>query len=55
MIIGILFVIAGVGLAMFTDLTYSMGSNGVLMIALIIGFGLVLLIPSKVYLTFVFF
>ncbi|WP_354624394.1 hypothetical protein [Psychromonas sp. MME2] len=51
MVTGIMLVIVGVSLATFTDLTVSMGTDGVLMIGLIIGLGLLLLIPSKIYLT----
>lgn len=55
MITGLILVILGVSLATFTDLTVSMGADGVLMIGLIIGVGLLLLIPSKIYLTLLLF
>lgn len=50
MLTGVLFVLAGVGLYMFTDLA-NQGVGGMQKIALTIGAGLVLLIPSKLFLT----
>lgn len=50
MLAGVLFVLAGVGLYLFTDLAYQ-GVAGMQKIALTIGAGLLLLIPSKLFLT----
>jgi hypothetical protein len=44
-----------ISVANFTDLPVSMGANGIVIISLIIGLGLLLLIPSKIYLTILFF
>lgn len=49
--LGLILVIGGVGLAMFTDISVSMGVQGVQIIAGIIGLGLLLLVPSKIMLT----
>lgn len=54
-IAGLVLVIIGVSLATFSNITVSMGVDGVLLVSLIIGLGLLFLIPSKIYLTFVFF
>lgn len=50
MLTGVLFVLAGVGLYLFTNLA-NQGVAGMQKIALTIGAGLVLLIPSKLFLT----
>lgn len=50
MLVGVLFVLAGVGLYLFTDLS-TQGVGGMQKIALTIGAGLLLLIPSKLFLT----
>ncbi|WP_019616300.1 hypothetical protein [Psychromonas ossibalaenae] len=55
MVLGIMLLILGVCLAVFTNISVTMGADGVLLIALIIGIGLLLLIPSKIYLTLLFF
>ncbi|WP_022941434.1 hypothetical protein [Psychromonas hadalis] len=52
--LGLLLVILGGGLATFTDLTVSMGVQGIVMVSLIIGIGLLLVIPSKIYLLILF-
>ncbi|MGY5452244.1 hypothetical protein ACVFI8_15055 [Agarivorans sp. MS3-6] len=53
MTFGLMLVIGGVGLAMFTDISVSMGVQGVQIIAGIIGLGLLLLVPSKIMLTLI--
>lgn len=52
--LGLLFVFSGVCFAFFADLTVSMGGNGIVVVSLIIGLGLLLVIPSKIYLLVVF-
>ncbi len=49
MILGIMLLILGICLASFTNISVTMGSDGVLLIALIIGAGLLLLILSPLY------
>ncbi|GGB02757.1 MULTISPECIES: hypothetical protein [Agarivorans] len=49
--LGLLLVLGGVALAMFSDISVSMGVRGVQIIAGIIGLGLLLLVPSKILLT----
>jgi membrane protein implicated in regulation of membrane protease activity len=49
--LGLLLVLGGVSLAMFSDISVSMGVHGVQIIAGIIGLGLLLLVPSKILLT----
>jgi hypothetical protein len=51
MAIGVLLIIIGVGLILLTDLYINKGVDGVLLIAGIIGAGLFLLLPAKIYLT----
>lgn len=48
--LGVLFILAGVSLILFTELR-TQGVAGVRTIALTIGAGLVLLIPSKLFIT----
>lgn len=50
MLAGLLLVLAGIGLYLLTDLSIK-GVSGMQTIALTIGAGLVLLIPSKLFLT----
>jgi membrane-bound ClpP family serine protease len=50
LLVGVLLIIIGVILIVFTDVT--MGMNGILMVSLIIG--LLLSIPSKIVLTFLY-
>jgi len=50
MLLGLLLVLTGIGLYAFTDLS-NQGIAGVQKIALTIGAGLLLLIPSKLFLT----
>lgn len=55
LIIGLTLIIFGAYLAMFTTVTVSMGSTGILMIGLLLGLGLLLFIPSKIFLLLRFF
>lgn len=49
--IGLILVIIGLGLIFFTDIYIKNGTQGVFLIAGIIGAGLFLLLPAKIYLT----
>jgi len=49
--IGLILVIIGLGLIFFTDIYIKNGTGGVFLIAGIIGVGLFLLLPAKIYLT----
>lgn len=49
--IGLILVIIGLGLIFFTDIYIKNGTEGVFLIAGIIGAGLFLLLPAKIYLT----
>ncbi|WP_246611877.1 hypothetical protein [Agarivorans aestuarii] len=49
--IGLLLVLVGIALAMFSNISVSMGVTGVQIIAGIIGLGLLLMVPSKIILT----
>ncbi len=49
MIIGLIMVVTGVGLATFTNVA---SGGGFMLLALLIAIGLLLLAPSKMYLTF---
>jgi len=49
--IGLILVFIGLGLIFFTDIYIKNGSQGVFLIAGIIGAGLFLLLPAKIYLT----
>ena len=49
MIIGLIMVVTGVGLATFTNVA---SGGGFMLLALLIAVGLLLLAPSKMYLTF---
>jgi len=49
--IGLALVLTGVGLIVFSDIYLKNGTQGVLLIAGIIGAGLFLLLPAKIYLT----
>ena len=49
MIIGLIMVITGVGLATFTSIA---SGGGFMLLALLIAIGMLLLAPSKMYLTF---
>ena len=49
MIIGLIMVVIGVGLATFTNVA---SGGGFMLLALLIAIGLLLLAPSKMYLTF---
>ncbi|WP_246614993.1 hypothetical protein [Agarivorans litoreus] len=51
--IGLLLVLVGVALAMFSNISVSMGVTGVQIIAGIIGLGLLLMVPSKIILTLI--
>ena len=51
MALGLLLVFTGIGLLAFTDMATEDGVSGVRNIALLIGAGLVLLIPAKLFLT----
>ncbi len=51
MAIGVLLIIIGVGLILLTDIYINKGVDGVLLIAGIIGAGLFLLLPAKIYFT----
>ena len=55
LIIGLTLIIFGAYLAMFTTVTVSMGSTGILMIGLLLGLGFLLFIPSKIFLLLRFF
>lgn len=50
MLVGVLFILVGVGLYLFTDLSHQ-GLAGMQTIVLTLGFGVLLLIPSKLFLT----
>jgi hypothetical protein len=50
--IGLALVIAAICLAVFGKLHTSMGAKGVMIIAATAGVGLLLLLPSKIFLTF---
>lgn len=50
MLVGLSLVIAGVSIALFTD-QVNQGLSGIRLIALLIGAGLFLLIPSKIFIT----
>ena len=54
MSIGAILVLIGIGLVFFTDIYITKGANGVLLIAALIAIGLLLLVPSKIYLTLIF-
>lgn len=54
LLVGVLLIIIGVILMAFTDVTVTMGMNGILMVSLIIGLGLLLSIPSKIVLTLLY-
>jgi hypothetical protein len=54
-VIGLLCLILAGYLAFFTDLMDSLGANGIVIISLIAGLGLLLLIPSKIYLMILYF
>ncbi len=49
--IGVLLIIIGLGLIIFTDIYIKNGVDGVFLIAGIIGAGLFLLLPAKIILT----
>ena len=49
--IGLILVIIGLGLIVFSDVYIKNGTQGVFLIAGIIGAGLFLLLPAKIYLT----
>ncbi|GAA5214715.1 hypothetical protein ACFSJ3_05530 [Corallincola platygyrae] len=49
--LGALLVCVGLAMAIWTDISVTMGVKGILIISLTIGAGLFLLIPSKIYLT----
>ncbi|RKF18772.1 hypothetical protein DBZ36_10270 [Alginatibacterium sediminis] len=51
--LGLCLVALGIALAMFTDISSSMGVRGVQIIAGLIGTGLLLLVPSKIFLTLI--
>lgn len=51
--IGLLLVLVGVALAMYSNISVSMGVTGVQIIAGIIGLGLLLMVPSKIILTLI--
>tara|TARA_R110001583_G_scaffold67490_7_gene192939 strand:- start:51468 stop:51695 length:228 start_codon:yes stop_codon:yes gene_type:complete len=53
--IGLICVLLAGYLAFFTELMDSMGTNGILIISLVAGFGLLLLVPSKIYLMIMYF
>ncbi|WP_240352437.1 hypothetical protein [Agarivorans sp. Alg241-V36] len=48
---GLVLVLVGIALAMFSNISVSMGVTGVQIIAGIIGLGLLLMVPSKIILT----
>lgn len=50
--VGILLALAGLGLAIFTDIATSMGIAGVIVIVGLIAGGLLLSVPAKLYLTY---
>ena len=51
--IGLLLVLVGIALAMFSNISVSMGVTGVQIISGIIGLGLLLMVPSKIILTLI--
>ncbi|MEE1673411.1 hypothetical protein SNR37_002834 [Agarivorans aestuarii] len=51
--VGLVLVLVGVALAMFSNISVSMGVTGVQIIAGIIGLGLLFMVPSKIILTLI--
>jgi small neutral amino acid transporter SnatA (MarC family) len=51
--VGLVLVLVGIALAMFSNISVSMGVTGVQIIAGIIGLGLLLMVPSKIILTLI--
>ena len=51
MILGLLLLLLAIYLAVFAELQNSMGMQGIKIIAAIAGTGLILLIPSKIFLS----
>ncbi len=52
LITGIVLALSGIGLVAFTDMTSSQGISGIIKIVALIGTGLLLAAPSKLYLTY---
>lgn len=52
LIIGVVMALAGLGLAVFTDIATSKGITGVIIIVGLIAGGLLLSVPAKLYLTY---
>lgn len=50
-VIGLILVVTGVGLIMFSDIHLKNGIQGIFLITGLIGAGLFLLLPAKIYLT----
>lgn len=53
MVVGLLLIMTAIFLAVFAELQVTMGVTGVFIITATFGFGLLMLLPSKIYLTLV--
>lgn len=53
MIVGLLLFLTGVALALFAKLQVVMGLKGIAIIVALMGVGLLMLLPAKIYLTLI--